>query len=244
MFTTSAENYIRRLRIVGDVDDSLAFQLRLQSLLSSTDLSIPGVSPASIVCIRSLPDPLPRTLRLVRSELESGRAWGDALTKSIAGKVSRAERPARGAVLDNAECVLFADKAEMLACVAGDWLSGLLGARWWWQILLQAGHPSEVVKQLWREQTQYVPAALDQLQREQKAAAVVNALTDEECRELLQRTVNTFAIRELFAACQVALPGVQSMLTEIAAQPLKQTSVVSPSVPHKMITSPSEAWCS
>ncbi len=243
MFTTGAENYIRRLRIVGDVDDSLAFQLRLQSLLSSADYSIPGVSPASIVCIRSLPDPRPRTLRLVRNELESGAAWRDALTESIAGKVSRAARPASGAVLDNAECVLFADKAEMLACVANDWLTGLLGARWWWQILLQAGHPSEVVKQLWREHPQYVPAALDQLQRQQKAAAFANALTQKECRELLQRTVRSFAIQELAAVCEVELSIVRPTPTDTTAHRHTQADDVSHSVTARATTSPWEPWC-
>ena len=29
--------------------------------------------------------------------------------------------------------VRFADRAEMLACLARDWLGGLLWARWWWQ---------------------------------------------------------------------------------------------------------------
>jgi hypothetical protein len=206
MFTPGSKNYINKLRIVGDVDDSLAFQLRLQSLLSSTDFSIPGISPSSVVCIRSLPDPCPLTLRLVRSELEGADTWSRALAQSLARKVDRAVRPATGLVPANAECVLFADKAEMLASVARDWLSGLLWTRWWWQSLLPAGDSSEIVKQLWRDHPQYAPAALDQLERGNKALSFVSALADAECRELVQQTVRSFAIQELSTVCQASLP--------------------------------------
>src|SRR5436190_8261676 len=121
MFTRANDNCINTLRIVGDVDDSLAVQLRLQSLLSSTDFSIPGVSPAAVVCIRSLPDPRPGTLRLVRSELQGAGAWSQALTQSLSVRFNRAVRPASGTVPSNADCILFADRAEVLAFLASDW---------------------------------------------------------------------------------------------------------------------------
>src|SRR6185436_8455310 len=181
MFTPGSTNYIDKLRIVGEVDDSLAFQLRLQSLLSSADFSVPGLSPAAVVCIRSVADPRPQTLRLVRGELEGGGIWSEALTQSLAGKVSRAARPANGRVPSNAESIVFADKAEMLACLASDWLSGLLWTRWWWKILLPVWHSSVVIEQLWRDHPQYVPAALDQLERQNKAASFLSVLTDDHC---------------------------------------------------------------
>src|SRR4051812_48393691 len=241
MFTAGSENYINKLRIVGDVDDALAFQLRLQSLLSSTDFSSPGVSPASVVCIRSLPDPRPRTLRLVRSELEGADVWSDALTKSIAGKVSSAARPATEALLNNADCVLFADRAEMLACVAADWLNGFFGRRWWWKLLLPAGDSSDVVKQFWRDNPQYLPAALNQLEHQRRAHEFVKTLADDTCREMLQRTIRTFAIYELRRACDVSV-SLRSPFGEIFAKPPGRTGSASHSGEDQVSESPWEPW--
>jgi hypothetical protein len=205
MSTPAIQNCINTLRVVGDVDDSLSFRLKLQSLLSSTDFSIPGIPPSSLVFIRHLSDPRPGTLRLGRSDLNGARRWTDALRESLASKIRKAERPASGTVLDAAECVLFADTAEMLACLASDWQIGSLRTRWWWKTLLRAGDASEIVKQAWREHPQYVPAALDRLERQGNAALFVRALTDAECHQLLQGVVRSFAIQELAQACETGL---------------------------------------
>jgi hypothetical protein len=243
MFTPGIENCINTLRIVGDVDDSLAFQLRLQSLLSSTNFSIPGVSPASVVCIRSLPDPRPRTLRMVRSELEGAGAWSKALTQSLSVTVNRAVRPANGIVPSNADCILFADRAEMLACLASDWLSGLLWSRWWWKILLPAGHSSEIVKHLWRDHPQFVPAALDRLSRESKAMSFVNALTGSDCRELLQQTLSTFLIQQLNAVCQISLAVDQANVDEALKSPASSPDLGPHTVEQTIFSAPWEIWC-
>ena len=243
MFTRGSDNYIKTLRIVGDVDDSLAFQLRLQSLLSSADFSIPGVSPASVVCIRSLPDPRPGTLRLARSELEGAGAWSEALTAALAGKVNRAVRPAEGFVPGDAECVLFADTAEMLACLARDWLGGLLWTRWWWKILLPSGQSSEMVKHLWRDHPEYVPAALDRLEREIRAASFLKALTDDECCQILQHTIRTFAIHELDALCHVSLPISSANRDEVSITTFSPAESGATGVERKFVSPPWAPWC-
>lgn len=242
MLTPGSENHINKLRIVGDVDDSLAFQLRLQSLLSSIDFSIPGVPPSSVVCIRSVADPRPRTLRLVRSELEGADTWSRSLTQSLADKVSRAARPATGLVPSNAECVLFADKAEMLAAVAGDWLSGLLWTRWWWKTLLRTGDILANIKQLWRDHPQYLPTALDQLGRQHKATSFVNALTENECHEMTQHALHVFAMHELFSIC--ATPIVIEAKTDseiVSSSPARVTADAS--MPE-LVPGPWAPWCS
>ena len=242
MFTRGSENCINKLRIVGEVDDSLVFQLRLQSLLSSMDFSIPGVPPASVVCIRSVADPRPRTLRLVRSELAGADTWSRSLTQALVNKVSRAARPATGLVPSNAECVLFADKAEMLAAVAGDWLSGLLWTRWWWKTLLRTGDTPANIKQLWRDHPQYVPAALDQLGRQYKAASFVNALTENECHEMIQQVVHVFAMHELLSIC--ATPIVIEAKTDSEIVSHAPARVTADASTAELVPGPWAPWCS
>ncbi|HEX3083359.1 MAG TPA: hypothetical protein VHP99_02450, partial [Pyrinomonadaceae bacterium] len=224
MSTPALQNCINTLRVVGPAGDSLAFRLKLQSLLSSTDFSIPGVSPSSLVFIRSMSDPRPGTLRLVRGDLNGARIWADALGESLANKIRKAERPAAGAVLNAAECVFFADTAEMLACLASDWQVGSLRTRWWWQTLLRAGDASEIVKQVWREQSQYVPAAIDQLERQGKAVQFVGALTDAECHQLLHCVLRSFAIQKLAQVCETDLSRRRAPAAVIA-RPIAESSV-------------------
>ncbi|HYW70949.1 MAG TPA: hypothetical protein VE961_07945 [Pyrinomonadaceae bacterium] len=242
MFTRGSENCINALRIVGDIDDSLAFQLQLQSLLSSTDLSVQGVPPAALVCVRTLPDPLPGTLRWRRNRLDGGDVWAAALNKSLAGKISSAARPAFGGAPNNAECVFFADKAEMLACLARDWHSGLLGTRWWWKTLLRSGDRSTLVKQLWRDHPQYVPAALDQLARYYQALSFVCALTDDECHEMIQQVVRVFALHELFSIC--ATP-ISLAAEDDGERSLLEAPRVRPDLSQRtFISAPWQSWCS
>jgi len=217
MSTPVLQNCIDTLRVVGQAGDSLAFRLKLQSLLSSTDFSLPGISPSAIVFIRSMDDPRPGTLRLVRNDLEGAHLWTDALQESLANKIREAERPASGTVPGKAGCVLFADKAEMLACLAGDWRSGSLRTRWWWKTLFRSGDESEIVKQVWREHPQYVPVALDLLERQSKAAPFIGALTDAECHQLLQNVLSSFAIQELAQVCEIDLPCGPAQATAASA---------------------------
>ncbi len=61
-----------------------------------------------------------------------------AALQSALNELARdAARPARGAVPAQAAAVVFADRAELLACLACDWCAGRAAERWWWRDLLE-----------------------------------------------------------------------------------------------------------
>lgn len=124
-------------------------RLRVQSLLDSVDLGLPGLPDRSVLVLRRVTWPPGRQLA------ETARATVDELRRA-------AVRPANSAALGSAaDAVLFADDAELLACLTRDALAGQL-TRWYWRQLAPAG-PSRlgaVLAAAWTARARWLPAAL------------------------------------------------------------------------------------
>ena len=160
--------------------------LRIQRLHAHTE---PGAQPvAARLVLQSLGAELaevlpaalaPQALLMLRRlhlSLPAGalRQWPDAALRQqlretgrrqLSEAAAQARRPALDGVGDDAPAVLFADEAELLACLARDALrdGGVRLARWWWRDLLQGAWPN------WRsafdQRPQAVPAARRLLMR-------------------------------------------------------------------------------
>jgi hypothetical protein len=191
---------VARLRVRGSGLDPIRARFRITSLLGNANAQPAALPPSAIAFVRKLRDPLPRSLRLQKSSLRPPPAWQQALTKALDQLVGNAARPAMEVVPASAEAVVFLDRSEVLACMASDWCEGHVIPRWWWQSLLTKGTASEVVKRLWREAPEYVPAALEHLFAWGKGAQFINLLSDTEARDLLQRVVASFALRTMITA--------------------------------------------
>jgi hypothetical protein len=81
--------------------------------------------------------------------------------------------------------VLFADRAELLACLAADWCERRLEARWWWHALIGDGHRPRRVVEAWLAAPRYVAAALELLTRRGWGPAFVASLHPVETTALL-----------------------------------------------------------
>jgi hypothetical protein len=153
---------IRNLHAVGAADDPLAIRLRLERALGAADLHVPGMPPAAILCVRRLPDPLPGRLDL--DALMPAPAWEDAMRAALGRMGQRAARPALGMPPPDAPAVWFEDRAELLACLARDWCTGVLAEHWWWHTLLRdRAATNDLPRRLyaaWRATPEAVPAAL------------------------------------------------------------------------------------
>src|SRR5262245_46485428 len=126
---------IERVRLHGDAPDAGQARLRLGSLLERAELRPRGLPPAAVLCVRRLADPLPGTLVLETGGARPPPEWERAFVESLERKLRGAARPAREAVPAAAEAVLFADWAELLACLARDARDGTAWLRWWWRDL-------------------------------------------------------------------------------------------------------------
>jgi hypothetical protein len=202
---TGEQTYVARLRVRGDSGlDPQAARLRLASLFGAAQVHPAGLAPSAIVCIRRLDDPRPRTVSLAGGNLSLPLAWQQSVRASIEQLARRAPRPARESVGTDALCVVFADRAELLAALAGDWCEQRAATRWWWRSLFKETIDAGALVKLWRETPEYVPGALEHLARRHRAVPFARALGTDAARAILHDLTSRFALAELHAAISPA----------------------------------------
>src|SRR3989442_1090009 len=152
MLVQTQADRIRRLRIADRSTDALALRHSVERAFGGRTLQPSGVAPHVIVCVRHL-----RMLTPI-----GATAWADTLDREMQRLVAGAVRPFRDAVPANASVIVFADEAELLACLARDWRRGDGGA-WWWRALCDRAISEEVVVRAFVEAPAAMPAALEQL---------------------------------------------------------------------------------
>jgi hypothetical protein len=183
-------------------------------VVTAASLRPPGLPPSALLCVRRLRDPLPGELRLDTGALRPSVEWERAAADALARTAAAAARPARGPVPPGAEAVLFADRAELLASLARDWLGGDLGGRWWWPLLLHVRLPAgDAVAAAWLAAPEEVPAALELLAASRHAVAFVSLLPAAAAVELVEAVA---------AAHAVPLPrGRRAVAAEALPRPLR-----------------------
>ncbi|HET6972572.1 MAG TPA: hypothetical protein VFH96_01035 [Pyrinomonadaceae bacterium] len=196
MLGTFNDSTILRLRVKGSDLDPLALRGRLENVLSDVSLQ-PRLPPSATLFIRKLDDPLPGSIQLDSPHARAPQAWRQAFQTRFDRLVSSAARPAHGYVADSAESVVFYDYAELLACLTADWCNGSALTRWWWQAFIKRGDLSWLIRKFWREQIEYVPAALEHVVRKGVLVEFVSRLSDVEVREIVQRVVSTFGVTRI-----------------------------------------------
>ena len=191
---------VNRMRIRARLDPVTA-RLRVGWLLDESTMHPPGLPPSAILCIRRLKDPRPGTIGLGGAQLPP-RNWSELLAASIAALARRAARPYVGDVADDAEAVMFADRAELLACLAADWCAGRLASRWWARELLKDLGDRRALLRAWLESPAHIAAALDLLDERGDATAFVARLSRSDCHALADAIVVHHGLRSLVPALE------------------------------------------
>jgi len=159
--------HIQRLRAhMAPGTQPVAVRLVLQSLGAELADALPTtLAPQALLMLRRVQLALPASALGAWPDAALRQQLRDAGRRHLRDAAAQARRPALDAVGDDAAAVLFADNAELLACLALDALrdGGARLARWWWRDLLQRAWPD------WRsafaQRPQAVPGALRLLAR-------------------------------------------------------------------------------
>lgn len=184
--TRGERDRIGRLTVRASAPSAGA-RLALAAAFDRTELRPAGFPPSAVLIVRHMDDPLPRRLASQPHPGGPGADWERAARDSIASFYRNAARPSRGAVATDATAVLFTDEAELLAALAFDLATGRIGEQWWWQIFRRTlrQEPSGLATLL-THRAPWVPAALAELARQDRAGAVVGALRHDEALAVLQ----------------------------------------------------------
>lgn len=193
---------IRRVsaRISATDFDPLSARIELERLLGALDWSIPWLSPSAVLCIKRLPDPRPGTLRLKSGDLRPAAAWQQAWLAIVEDKVRHAVRPALGAAPADAEAVVFADRAELLACLALDWCEGFVSARWWWRALFGATSPDRAIVAALLEAPEYLPPVVERLAQARRTSTFAAQLSSADVELLTSALCSRFGLEGLKAS--------------------------------------------
>lgn len=195
---------ISRLRIRGCATDPMLARLRAGTLLSSAALAPPGLSPAAILVVRRLRDPMSGRLGLRGGGIRLPEEWERAVRSQVDVLARRALRPARDRDAETAEAVLFADYAELLACLARDWLHGTL-QRWWWRTLFPNQNEAAAAVRAWLERPECITAAMAHLAASGDEAPFVARIGRAGVCDLLEAVLKAHALPELKAALAPAV---------------------------------------
>jgi len=192
------KTYIGCVRAATDARDRDAFASRLRAAIAALDLRPQGLPAQAVVCLRRLPAPWPEyVLTGGTPDPRRLRAWEAATVRALQTAIASAARPAHEFVPACAECVVFEDRAEMLACLASDWCDAGAHARWWWRSLFRRRDLFDAPVGIWLLTPEYVPAALARLARRGRLVPFARALNEAEARMLLDGLVACFDLREL-----------------------------------------------
>jgi len=208
---------INRVRLLGDGGDALAARLSVERILGRA-ANVSSLPPSAILCVKRVRDPLPGSIRLTTSAAVTAR-WTQSLHETLAEMARRAVRPARGGAAADADAVLFDDRAQLLACLADDWCSGQIGARWWWRALCGRSLDVRALLRMFLERPEHIAAAIDELAHVDAAIPFVRRLTSGDTRMLLDAVVATHNLHEIAQAIAASIdlpdaPGNGPLSTE------------------------------
>jgi hypothetical protein len=195
-----------RLRLRDPTGDPYRAGTHTGRLLAGASLR-PSLPPAAVLVVRRLHDPAPGTVRADAGQAMLPPAWEQAVSTTLDRVALRAARPAREPVPTEADAVLFADRAELLACLARDWRGGTVGVRWWWRGLVAGVDPAAAVTRAWLDAPRHVPAALELLAGWGEATRFAGALDPELAGRLAGAVAVAFGLEEPAAGAERALLG-------------------------------------
>ena len=193
-------NRIGTVRIRAPADN-LALRLKLSSWLGRAEMRPANFPPGAVLVIKRLVDPKPGCLALSLDAARIDSFWERAVQDAVSEIYARAVRPAWNSVPTDAEAVLFADTAEMLACLAIDLIRSEAPAYWWWRSLLRNASYGgmELLSRLLLDRPEALPAVLYHLAKRDQAIVVVDAFTEEQANALLASVCRAFCLPDLTA---------------------------------------------
>jgi hypothetical protein len=195
---TELETSVRRLVTRCRPEDAQTRRSQLSHALDALDWSPAGLPPTAILCLRRLAVPPLGALQTTGpAPWQPTDAWRAGFSKSLEQSARYAARPAHEAVGADANAVLFADHAELLACLALDWCAGSKLLGWWWKALFPVLDFAEAVQKAWTESPQHVPAALCKLEQTGCGETFLRALRDPVAARMLENVLLAFGLADL-----------------------------------------------
>jgi hypothetical protein len=192
-FWQSDSTIIHRFRIGADHSDLLSARRKVARVLGGATLRPSRLPTSAILFVRKLRD-APSVSRISDTSHGPLMEWERSVNAQLDRLVAEAVRAADHPVPASAEAVIFAERAEMLACLALDWLRGSLRTNWWWSTLLASGDAESLLAREWLASPEFVPHALEHLANRSRAISLAEKISGDLAANLLDRVNHVFGI--------------------------------------------------
>lgn len=194
---------LRKVRVRSAERDTLCVRRQFERALRGAEWMPPGVRPGAVLLVRRL--------ALACGSGPAGLALDRRVSQAMRDLAQHAHRPWLHGDAAEPEAILFADEAELVACLVRDWLRGVVAQRWWWRSLLLAANAREWLRREALQRPDRLVPAIAKLATQGQAVAFVARLEPAECMAASAAVARAFAVplAEPVAAPSRAAEGVQ-----------------------------------
>lgn len=208
-------------------------RLDLDRITAAIDFGNAHTRAGAIVVLRSVRCRVAGELRALARE---PRALASAVRSTQAALRRAASRAVRASAADarGADCIYFADLAELIACLARDCAAGRVHEQWWWRSLLRGMPPSEYLVTLCVSHPQFVPAAFERLATTFDAVTFAREVVAGEASRVVAAVSRAFSL-------PLAVDGVGSLSRlrhETGARDMSRLAAALPECRHGGLTEP------
>lgn len=193
---------IGTLRARGEAVDQPGQRLALERTLGCADLMPSGLPPDGVLLVRHIRQSIPAEAR----RGAQGVMWADAVRERLGQLHKSAAIPRRGRVPADAEAILFADRAELLASLARDLMDATAWRHWWWRALLAKWRgdlgPSAATTAMLADEAERLPAVMVTLHSWGDAGTVLRSLGRSDLKHLLAVLAEAHGLTVIAGAIQ------------------------------------------
>ena len=183
---------VRSVRLHG-IADGLWARQHFEAVLANIDLTALGLPRRTLLIIRRIAP----TARLRLDPSGPTGAFAHSVHAELSRNAQQARRPWLHGDATGAEAVLFADEAELMACLVRDWLRGTLAGRWWGSTLLGGLPATEWLRRNLLPRGDQLPAVLSLLSEQGRAVAWVACLNEAEVTQAVTAIIAAHAMNTL-----------------------------------------------
>jgi hypothetical protein len=191
---------LRKVGVRTSEPDRVNLRARFERTLAAIDLRPSSLPPSAILCVREMRDRSGQLRLCTHPDFAAVERWRQTIVSMLDDLASRAARPAHEPVPAGTEAVLFADQAELLACLALDWCRSSLTEHWWWTGLFPNGSRPSSWTAIWQEHPEFIPAAAHSLAERRELPTVARGVSSNDAGLLLIAIVQQFALRDVALA--------------------------------------------
>lgn len=196
---------LRKVTVRSAEADVLRVRQRFERALASVEWMPPGLPPSAILLVRRLA-PAPPEGAMARS------SFGERVSMALREQAGHARRPWLHVDAAEAPAVLFTDESELVACLARDWLRGLVAQHWWWRSVLLDASPLAWLRGEVLPRPQTLVPAIALLAVRGEATTFIARLEPADCARAVEAVSRSHSVPQ-FASHATPVPSPTSSET-------------------------------